>query len=399
MSTFDRRAKSRATAPSLWIRLSVALAFAAPLSATADLRFECPDDRLAVVKQSLDRYFNDRGLAPGTYVAEESAGSLTYRLAKPGTSTVTLSFDPALGIRDEQLKLPAGGGKYRTVSTVSRKEIVYAMMQGGRTTRFQGQACDAQAFIDHVGVRQMTVAWAEHLQWGWPEGGPAQWNERLWDKGTPRPGVNTFAAFNDVFQNPTAYAVGCYTATKFVMVQGALDYYGRVRADRSAAALVEQRLWENRDPLVGIEPRAMWAFESDFDKSEEHVPGKMLRLVHDVAPGNFIPGDWAYFLNTDPVSYEKTGYEGSNTIYLGRNRFNDHYADNGGHYLYLEKMRMVYNWRNKVFSRSRDYARIEPLSSAEVYRLERTPEEGGFLLPYRAVPYYFGFEALPSVAP
>ena len=58
---------------------------------------------------------------------------------------------------------------------------------------------------------------------------------------------------------------------------------------------------------------------------------------------------------------------------------------------------MVYHWRRGVFSRSRDYAKIEQLSTQQLYALEKTPEEGGFLLSLRAVPYYFGFDELPSL--
>lgn len=380
------------------LALCTSLAFCG--SASAEIHFECAPERLAQLEQDLAPYLKSAGVRDALMTVTRGPTQLSYGLrdSAPAGDTVTLRFRPELEISEESVTLPTSKpDELRTVSTVSRKEILYALMHSGRETRFSGKACDAQALIDHVGVRQMTVAWAEHLQWGWPDGGPAQWNAALWDKGTPRPGVDTFDAFMDVFVNPQAYAVGCYTATKFVMVQGVLDYYRRIRKDEALARQVERRLWEDQDPLVGVEPRAMWSFEADYDASEQHIPGKYLRLQHNVVAGNFVPGDWAYFLNTDPVSYEKTGYEGSNAIYLGRNRFNDHYADNGGHYLYLEKLRMVYHWRRGVFSRSRDYAKLEQLPTQQLYALEKTPEEGGFLLSLRAVPYYFGFEELPSL--
>lgn len=367
--------------------------------ARADVQFDCPAEQLARIEAQLAPYFASAELDDQVISVVRGESTLSYRLrSQPGQDSVNLHFRPELAIEDEIVSLPTAHlGQDRPVPTVSRKEILYALMHSGRTTTFSGRACEAQALIDHVGVRQMTVAWAENLQWGWPDGGPAQWNDVIWDKGTPRPGVDTFEAFMDVFVNPQGYAVGCYTATKFVMVQGVLDYYQRIRKDAERARQVERRLWENEDPLVGIEPRAMWSFEAGFDMAERPVPGKFLRLQLDVAPANFVPGDWAYFLNTDPVSYEKTGYEGSNAIYLGRNRFNDHYADNGGHYLYLEKLRMVYQWRNGVFSRSRDYEKIETLSAEKLFSLERTPQEGGLLMPVRAVPYYFGYEELPAL--
>jgi len=42
--------------------------------------------------------------------------------------------------------------------TVSQKEILLALLQNGRTTRFTGKACSAEALKDQVGVRQNTVA-------------------------------------------------------------------------------------------------------------------------------------------------------------------------------------------------------------------------------------------------
>jgi len=108
-----------------------------------------------------------------------------------------------------------------------------------------------------------------------------------------------------------------------------------------------------------------------------------------------VPGDWSYFLNTDKRTYEKTGYEGSNALYLGRNRFDDYYNDNNHHYSYREKLAEVYQWRNNVFSRSHDWAKIKPISSDLLEKLGSTPEQGGLLMAYRVVPYYFGFEPLP----
>lgn len=46
------------------------------------------------------------------------------------------------------IQLPRGGKLPRTVVTVSQKEIFLALLQNGRTTRFNGQSCTAQALID-----------------------------------------------------------------------------------------------------------------------------------------------------------------------------------------------------------------------------------------------------------
>lgn len=105
-----------------------------------------------------------------------------------------------------------------------------------------------------------------------------------------------------------------------------------------------------------------------LDFKDRH--GKTLRITHDVAAKNFVPGDWPHFLNTDPATYNKTGYEGSNPIYLGRNR---------------------------VFNARRDKDRVARLAQEDYERLGRSLDEGGLLLPLRTPPYLFGFEELPEM--
>jgi hypothetical protein len=133
----------------------------------------------------------------------------------------------------------------------------------------------------------------------------------------------------------------------------------------------------------------MWSFEKDYDANEMSHKGKLLRLYSSVAPDNFIPGDWGYFVNTDPVSEQKTGYEGSNAIYLGRNRFDDYYNDNNHSYTYEQKIDEVYQWRNGVFSRQRDAQKIQRLTAEQQALLSSTPAEGGLQLDIRAVPRFF----------
>jgi hypothetical protein len=141
----------------------------------------------------------------------------------------------------------------------------------------------------------------------------------------------------------------------------------------------------------------MWNFEADFDPKELTRPGKLLRIQYDIAPNNFIPGDWTYFLNTDPVTYQKTGYEGSNSIYLGRNKFDDYYNDNEHSYTYQQKLEEVFQWRHGVFSRARDFAKIKPLSEQDLARLVETPEQGGIVTDLRVFPYFLGDEELPEM--
>jgi hypothetical protein len=358
----------------------------------AEVQFRCPA-QLAALQQGMKNYLQELRI-PASLVVQTTdfqSGVLTFALATPqdDTRTLDLYMRPEYSISTERVRLPAAHGKARMLNTVSRKEIMLALLQHGRITAFKDKACSIEVLSDHVGVRQNIVAWAEHLNWDWPDGGPAKWNAKYWTRGTPNSGVSLHAAVMDVFLHQDKYGIGCYTATKLVIVQGTLDYYSRVKHDPVRTRKVEAALLADGDPLVGIEPGSMWSFEKDFDSHEMERKGKLLKLYAAVASGNFVPGDWSYILNTDPTSEQKTGYEGSNAIYLGRNRFDDYYNDNNHSYTYEQKLNEVYQWRNGVFSRLRDARKIRALTAEEQVLLGSTPEAGGLELDIRAVPRYF----------
>ncbi len=370
-----------------------ALALACAIgSAQAEVVFRCPG-QLAELQQQTTAYLRTLGIKPEQVASKEDAqsGELAFALTTPPQDTRTLDLfqRPEYALRTERVRLPGAGGKVRTVATVSKKEIMLALLQHGRTTLFKEQACSVEALSNHVGVRQNIVAWAEQLHMRWPNGGKAKWNERYWNLGTPKPGVSVHDAVMDVFLHQDKYLLGCYTVAKLVVVQGTLDYYHRVKHDAARTRRVEQALLADGDPLVGIEPGSMWSFEPDYDAQEMAHKGKLLKLHTAVAVGNFIPGDWGYILNTDPVSGQKTGYEGSNAIYLGRNLMSDYYDDHDHSYTYEEKLDEVYQWRNGVFSRSRDAHKIKPLSAGEMALLANTPAYGGLQMDIRAVPRSF----------
>lgn len=361
--------------------------------AHADVQFRCPAE-LPALQSGISGYLRKLDISPAlvTQHADPQSGELMLTLTTPATDTRTLDFykRPEFSLTTEQIRLPvARKGKMRALNVVSRKEIMLALLQHGRTTVFQDDACSIEALSDRIGVRQNIVAWAEHLEWDWPNGGPARWNNRYWTRGTPKPGVPLHVALMDAFLHQDKYAIGCYTATKLVIAQGTLDYYSRVKHDPVRTRKVEKALLADGDPLVGIEPGSMWSFEQDYGADEMAQKGKLLKLYSAVAAGNFIPGDWGYILNTDPASEQKTGYEGSNAIYLGRNRFDDYYNDNDHSYTYEQKLDEVYQWRNGVFSRMRDGNRIKRLTSKELAILSLPPGSGGLQTDVRAVPRYF----------
>ena len=360
------------------------------------IRFRCDDARLATAESDMDAYLASLGIPGRLFTRRKAAHTLTYALRTPAhdTDTLTLSRRPELGIGRERVRLAGKGGK--AVETVSKKEIVLALLQHGRLTEFAGDACTVAALKEHVGIRQDTVAWAGRLRWRWPDGGPARWNGWYWAHGAPRRGIALHTAVGDAFRNQRAYAIGCYAASKLTMMQGVLDYFWRVDRDAGKQALAEARLLADCNPLEDVEPGRMWEAEPDFDPVEGDRAGKLLRITSGIPPDNFVPGDWSYFLNTDPATHRKTGFEGSNAIYLGMGRFADYYDENRHGYTFREKLDEVFQWRNGVFSRSRDSAKARPLTARDIERLGRTPREGGLLLDVRATPYYFGFERLPA---
>ncbi len=363
------------------------------------LRFNCEPAELDALAAQVGAYLQRLGIAPALFQAHRDASGLSFTLRTPASDTNTLSliYRPEYRLGTEPVQLLDARHRPQTIQTVSRKEIALALMQHGRSTTLQGAACRLEALSDHIALRQMTVAWAQHLAWVWPDGGPATWNQRYWLHGTPHNLKRTADALHDAFTSQSRYAIGCYTAAKLVYAHATLDYYQRVKGDRALGQLVTHRLLLDHDPLVDIEPGAMWRFEADADPADAGRPGKLLRLLPEVAARNFVPGDWAYIRNTDVATQGKTGYEGSNAVYLGANRFDDFYDDNRHSYRYEEKLDEVYQWRNGVFSRSRDYKKLQRLTQADVERLGRSPEQGGMVLGYRAAPYFFGYEALPDL--
>jgi hypothetical protein len=352
----------------------------------AGIRFDCHDDRggASAVRLQMAAYL-ERAAIPRAWVNARSDGdAVVFTLNTPATDTATLDFvrRPGMDLSEAVIHLPTGvAGRTRDVHTGSTKEILLALLQHGRLTELP---CSVNALEEHVGVRQNIAAWAEMLDWQWPDGGPAAWNGKYWRYGTPSRRYPLHEAVNDAFMHPERYSIGCYTATKLVILQGVLDFYARVRPDPEKLRRIEARLAADGEPLVGVEPGAMWYFEDDY-AADGGGPGKVVRLQQSVAADNFVPGDWVYLRNTDPRSRVKTGYEGSNAIYLGRDRFDDYYAEHGHGFTFREKLDEVYQWRHGVFSRSRDAAKIRPLDDRRFLELTETPQAGGLLESYRGI--------------
>ena len=356
------------------------------------IRFSCTPSRLREISAGMANYLASLGITPNLIVkrADQVNDTLVFALNTPSNDydTLQLKSRREFSIKDRFVRLPAKNGKFRRVATVSKKEILLALLQHGRLTEFSGENCNLRALKELVGLRQNIVAWSENLNWVWPDGESAEWNEKYWHRGTPLREIQMHEAVVDAFMNQGKYSIGCYTATKLVIVQGVLDYYRRVSNDHLRQKQIETSLLSDQEPLVNIEPGAMWSFEQDFDPALAR-PGKLLRIQYGVAPRNFVPGDWVYLLNNDPVSSRKIGYEGSNAIYLGRNKFADYYNDNRHSYTYRQKLNEVFQWRNSVFNRRRDSAKIQFLSDEEFRQLGKSPVAGGLVMDFRVSPAHF----------
>jgi hypothetical protein len=361
-------------------------------NALASVMFQCPA-QLATLERSVPEYLRTLKISTDLLVqtSDAESGVLTLSLTGDPDDKQTLDFSTRAEfmLATERVRLPVGGGKFRHVDTVSKKEIVLAMLQHGRSIIFAGDACSLDTLKNHVGVRQNIVAWAENLNWDWPDGGPAKWNKRYWNRGTPKRGVPAHVAVMDAFLNQDKYAIGCYTAAKLVVVQGTLDYYRRVMPDPNRVRQIEDILLSDGEPLVDVEPSEMWRFEKDFDATQAPRLGKLLALNTNIAKGNFVPGDWGYLLNTDLTTAQKTGYEGSNAIYMGRNKFDDFYNDHGHSSTYEEKLEEVYQWRNGVFNRVRDKDKRRALSPSGVAQLGSDIAAGGLQIDTRLSPNHF----------
>lgn len=312
------------------------------------------------------------------------------RIAPGEVGTLNLRERPRLWIGHDSLPKPVPGiGSPLSVPTpvVSLKEIFFALVHPGRSTVLAPEFATFSTLLTHMQQRQATALWAQRVGWNWPDGSDSVWNHKFWNKGTPHSRETTYHAYRDAMVNPQKYAIGCYTAAKIALGMGLLDHAYRLQPNAGLQRRTLSALWLNNDPLVGIEPSDLWSFEPGYDRAAPTIPGKTHGALVVDHPRHMVPGDWIYIFNTDPASYAKTGYEGSNAIYLGGGRFSDYYNDHGYSYAFEEKLDDVYQWRNQVFSRRRHFERAQVLSSEQLSGLERSPEQGGLLLPWRAFPH------------
>lgn len=371
------------------------------------LRFSCSPTQLKKVEKEMTKLFQDLKIPTNLFVKKGNpeSGHLLYTLNTPETDTTTFDFHkrPEYKLKDDKILMHYGEGDDRETEVVSKKEILLAFLQHGRLTEFKDDDCSVDILKDQIGIRQNIAAWTENTYWNWPgdnKPDATDWNYDLWTRaGTPKAGVPVHKAFADVFTNPKKYAPYCYTASKLAVVHGILDYYKNVKKDPQMLAELERRLMLDGDPLVDVDPdldvdNAYRVGTPDPVKDAQRITrnGKLVGATFNVAPNNFIPGDWAYFLNTDVRSANIRGYEGSNSIYMGRDKFDDYYYEHEGAYSKKEKLDEIYLWK---------WEGIEPkpritITDAMRESMNRTPEQGGVVENFRWIPFNYGGNPLPK---
>ncbi len=343
--------------------------------------FSCETKKIIKIENKFDQLLKDLNIKKYvTKSVDYSNGNLQYKLTKEIEDPTKIQTE--FKLKSEKVEIPTVGGKHKKVSVPSLSEIVLAKMNLGRNFSYENDFCSFESFYDNIKIRQNTIAWISQVEWVWPDGDDAFLNKKYWQQDFKLKHNKSFtSAVNDVFINQKKYGFGCNFAAKISMTQGLFDYYKRVKKDERMVSLLEKRMARDKDYLERIDP--------EYDAHMTDNNGKLLRVKYGFYKKNIVPGDWIYFENTDPKTKDKLGYEGSNSIYLGQNKFNDFYNDNNHSYSLEEKLDEVYQWRNEVFSRSRDADKIKHLSHEQLMSLLNTPKDGGLLRDYRVTHYNF----------
>jgi len=114
--------------------------------------FSCEPSRLSRIKLGMAAYLASLGITPELVVAKTdiSKGLLTFTLNTPRDDfdTLQLKMRPEYAISDSIVLMPNGHGersKLQKVLTVSKKEILLALLQHGRLTEFSGSDCNLNA--------------------------------------------------------------------------------------------------------------------------------------------------------------------------------------------------------------------------------------------------------------
>jgi hypothetical protein len=365
--------------------------------AKAGIVFHCSPAETESVKAAMSQYLDAFHWQAGREVllAESVDGRLlNYRLRTPAADTNTLDLssraDLSVGVDAlvfTRLNRKTCGEETLTLPLVSQKEILAALLSPGRATELRGGQGAVEKLKDHVAIRQNTVRWTQRACWEYAAQKEVVYDPKKWHVGSDGwflpEGVKAHEAVADAFISKTQYKMGCQRACRFIMVQGIMDYYARVKRNEAVLSHLES-LADGR-PINDIAPPQV------DEPGSAPQRAKYLDRVSNVPWNNWVAGDWGYIRNPDEASRTTiSGYEGSNIIYIGRGVFGVYYCGPKTRTLDRSLMR-VFRWRYEADNPPPK----QPETPELLEQLRKTPAEGGFLLSHRFVPQMFelpGFE-------
>lgn len=337
--------------------------------------FSC--SRVNEVIPEIDRYLSEQNVPSDLYHKKKIGKNKVQYVLKHNISTIEMNKTWSLGT--ESVKLPTSNG-FREQEVITKKEIILSLMHRGRINNYSNEFCNINTFKDSVGIRQNTAAWGMDMDLAWLNEDQFTWRDEFWLGDNAQELKNDdllVESIYDVFFNQRKYSIGCLAAARLLMLQGILDYYNRVSPNPEMLSFILEKIKKGGFKLYDIDP-------------DRHNPkGKLLIIEEKIPAKNIIPGDWLYFKNPDKISREKFGYEGSNVIYLGNNKFVDFYNSNNHGYTIEEKFHSVYQWRNGVFDKEDDADKVKPIPKKDARKFYLNSNKGGLTQDYRVSNYLY----------
>lgn len=330
----------------------------------------CPTDAKEALLRELPSYFSENGIDKSWYSLDSLSGGLNVALNTPkhDTGTLDLCEREKYGIVSLSETYKGESGNVR-IRIPSKKEILLAMMQHGRTSEFENAFCSVAALNEHIEIRQNTVRWGKTAEWEFAEYRKVVKNTKLWNESvldwTVKPGTKAEDAVLDMFLGDDNYKLGCTKAVDAIEAQGPIDHFMRKCQTPIKVAAMRR--------LMGNEP-------------VNDVEDKYLKKVHGVDPRNWIPGDWGWIRNTHEKSSDMKGFEGSNIVYGGCGGFIGYYKNNPASRPLESKVARVYNWR---FLAPGEEESNREVSSELLETLVKDPSENGLLRHVRLFPKNF----------
>lgn len=339
------------------------------------LVFSCSNANQVV--NEVDLFLEEQKVPSELFSKRQLSKNKYQYILKNNISTIEINKKWNLGL--EKVSLPTLDG-FREQEVITKKEIILALMHSGKLNKFSNEFCNVTTFKDAVGIRQNTVAWGMDLDFSWLNGEEFEWRDEFW-KGENSQELKDenllVESIYDVFYRQRKYSIGCLAAARLLMLQGVLDYYKRVSPNEEMLSYIINKVKSGGFKLYEIDP----------DKNKDK--GKLLVIEEKISSKNMIPGDWMYFKNPDKKSRDKFGYEGSNVIYLGNNKFVDFYNSNNHSYSIEEKFHSVYQWRNGVFDKEEDGHLAKPIPLKDSKKFYLTTNKGGLTQDYRISNYLY----------